>query len=209
MDKRRMALTVNNTKMDEFLELNRMAFSDNLPRNSESRAIGICLRWIKKEVPKIKWVVSFADATQCGDGTIYRASGFKLIQINKNKTLLRLSNGTIIADKTLNDFIGSDGKRLRSKIVNKKTVDHLIAPDGHRMSKGLSATPLKGFQLKYIYFLHEKEVLNLVPSILSFKEIGEKDAAMYKGKSAGSIGVDASGTQLEEGGSIPTPALQN
>lgn len=209
MDKRRMARTVKNTKMDEFLELNRMAFSDSLPRNSESRAIGICLRWIKKEVPKIKWVVSFADATQCGDGTIYRASGFKLIQINKNKTILKLSNGKVITDKSLNCFLGEDRKRLKSKIITKKSVDHLIGEGGHRASKELSMEPLKGFQLKYIYFLQEKEIKNLVPKILSFKEIGKKNAGMYKGKRAESIDVDAFGSQPKEGGSSPTSALHN
>lgn len=35
----------------------------------------------------IEWVVSFADATQCGDGTIYRASGFLLTGIRENKTV--------------------------------------------------------------------------------------------------------------------------
>ena len=35
---------VANTKFNDFLELNRMAFSDLLPRNSESRCISIALR---------------------------------------------------------------------------------------------------------------------------------------------------------------------
>ncbi|MGI9554962.1 MAG: hypothetical protein ACR2M6_03220, partial [Vampirovibrionia bacterium] len=39
------------------------------------------------------------DATQCGDGTIYRASGFKLTQINKNGTIYQLANGEIVAKR--------------------------------------------------------------------------------------------------------------
>lgn len=78
---------VKNTGFNEFIELNRMAFSDDLPKNSESRCIAICLKLIKKNAPHIKWVISFADATQCGDGTIYRASGFKLVGITVNKSL--------------------------------------------------------------------------------------------------------------------------
>ena len=73
MDKARMQGLVKGTGWSEFTELNRMAFADELPKNSESRCIGIALRLIKKNAPHIKWVVSFADGTQCGDGTIYRA----------------------------------------------------------------------------------------------------------------------------------------
>ena len=49
-----------------------MAFSDRLPRNSESRALAIAFKMIRKHYPHIEWVISFADGTQCGDGTIYR-----------------------------------------------------------------------------------------------------------------------------------------
>ena len=60
-----------------------MAFDDTLPKNSESQD-----RYLpataEKSAPQLKWVVSFADATQCGDGTIYRASGFVLTNIKPN-----------------------------------------------------------------------------------------------------------------------------
>ena len=70
---------VNKTKWNGFIELNRMAFDDVLPKNSESRCIAISVKLIRKKAPQIKWIISFADATQCGDGSIYRASNFKLV----------------------------------------------------------------------------------------------------------------------------------
>ena len=81
---------VKDTQWNSILELNRMAFSDRLPKNSESRAISVSLKIIKKQYPHIDWVLSFADATQCGDGAIYRASGFVLTDIRVN-TALRIS----------------------------------------------------------------------------------------------------------------------
>jgi len=39
LDKRKIQGLVKGTKWHEFIELNRLAFSDVLPRNSESRAI--------------------------------------------------------------------------------------------------------------------------------------------------------------------------
>lgn len=67
---------------NEMLELNRMAFDEVLPRNSESRCISVALKLIRKNAPHIRWILSFADGTHCGDGTIYRASGFKLTGIS-------------------------------------------------------------------------------------------------------------------------------
>ena len=84
---------VEGTGWNEFIELNRMAFDDYLPRNSESYCIAQSIRLIKKNAPHIKWIISFADACSCGDGTIYRASNFVLTGISKNKGMLLLPNG--------------------------------------------------------------------------------------------------------------------
>lgn len=112
-----------NAKWNEMLELNRMAFSPILPRNSESRCISVSIRLIRKHAPQVKWILSFADGTQCGDGTIYRASGFHLTQIGKNSTIVKLPNGQILASHGTSkvDFTG--------------------------------ATRLPGFQLRYIYLI--------------------------------------------------------
>ena len=70
LDKSKIQPLVKNTKWNEFIELNRMAFDDYLPKNSESRCIAYSIKLIKKNAPHIKWVISFADGCQCGDGTI-------------------------------------------------------------------------------------------------------------------------------------------
>ncbi len=86
MDKRKIQGLVSGTKWNEFIELNRMAFDDTLPRNSESRCIAVAMRLLRKYAPQIKWVISFADGAQCGDGAIYKASGFELLKITPNNT---------------------------------------------------------------------------------------------------------------------------
>jgi hypothetical protein len=98
-----------NSKWNEMLELNRMAFSDLLPRNAESRCIAVSIRLLKNKAPHIKWLLSFSDGTQCGDGTIYRASGFKLTGINKNSTIYKLPSGETIAKHgtSKKDFTGA------------------------------------------------------------------------------------------------------
>ena len=82
-DKKKIHPVVKNTKWNGMLEINRLAFTDILPKNSESRALSICMKIIKKKYSHIEWILSYADATQCGDGTIYRAMGFVLTSIKK------------------------------------------------------------------------------------------------------------------------------
>jgi hypothetical protein len=193
MDKRRVGALVENTKWNDFLELNRMAFSEALPRNSESRALSIAFKLIKKNYPHIEWIISFADGTQCGDGTIYRASGFVLTSIKKNSTMLLMPDGSIIADKTLNNSnnIGKNGRK------------------GSSIAKENGAKPLTGFQLRYVYFLNPKAKERLTVPIIPFSKIDEMGASMYKGISIKRGTKAISSDQLESGGAIPTATLQS
>ena len=188
MDKRKVQGLVKDTKFNGFLELNRMALADWLPPNGESRAIAVCLRLIKKNYPHIEWVVSYSDATQCGDGTIYGAAGFVLTSIKPNKTIMRMPDGEIIADLTLN--VGTEKWKAGNANFWRKH----------------GATNLPGFQLRYIYFLNPEAKKRLTVPILPFSEIQKQGAAMYKGEP--SIGSDASSHQLGEGGATPTGSLQ-
>jgi len=146
---------VKNTGWNEFIELNRMAFDDYLPKYSESRCISISIKLIKKNAPQIKWIISFADGTQCGDGTIYRASGFSLVGIVDNTSLR----------------------------VNPKTGEaiHIIQAYHLKISSEFRKwKPFEGKQLKYIYLI-DKSCKITVP-ILPFSKIDEIGAGMYKGQ---------------------------
>ena len=166
MDKSKVGATVNNTGWNEFIELNRMAFDDYLPKNSESRCIAISVRLLKKNAPHLKWIVSYADGTQCGDGTIYRASGFYLIGIKLNKQILNW-NGKIIAKKTL------DNKNFPK--IDGKYYSRYLLESG-------KAKPLVGYQLKYIYFIDKSKFKDLKVDIIPFSEIDKIGAGMYKGE---------------------------
>lgn len=115
-----------NEGWNSFLELNRMAFDDYLPKYSESRCIAITIRLLKKNAPHVKWILSYADGTQCGDGTIYRASGFKLYGINKNSTIYEMADGSSKAKHGTSkaDFTGAkkrQGNQFRYIYVIDKT----------------------------------------------------------------------------------------
>ena len=176
LDKRKMLGLVKGTGWNQMLELNRMAFSERLPRNSESRAMAVAFRLIKKHRPDIKWVLSFADGTQCGDGAIYRAAGFVLTAIKENKDLLRFPSGRVVHSMSI------------------KTSPTAIIPEVglsfHQISGGSSsmrvlcektgAVPLKGYQLRYVKFIDPTWADRLSVPTIPFGDIPPA-VRMYRG----------------------------
>ncbi|KRR17817.1 hypothetical protein CQ14_37640 [Bradyrhizobium lablabi] len=167
MDKSNIQGLVRETAWNGFLELNRLAFSEALPRNSESRALAVAMRMIKKHYPHIEWVISFADGCQCGDGTIYRAAGFVQTGIKVNKSLLRLSDGSVTHKMT--------------QVTGKNRADHFARTGGSWSGQGV---PLDGYQMRYIYFLAAARV-RLVPKEIPYAEIERRGAGMYRGIARG------------------------
>lgn len=169
-DKRKMLPLVKDTKWNEMIELNRMAFSDALPRFAESRAIAMAFKWMKKN-SEIKWCISFADGCQCGHGTIYQASNFKLIQIKENNQLILMPNGEVKHKLSLrpelNKDMVKDGYSSIQKWLNDKRVGHKV---------------IKGYMYKYIYFIDRSIEKNFTGKYIPFSKIKELDIEMYKGE---------------------------
>lgn len=157
-DKSKILPLVKNTKWNEFIELNRMAFDEYLPRNSESRCIAYSIKLIKKNAPQIKWIISFADGCQCGDGTIYRASNFLLTGIKENTGMRIDEKGNVYSQVTFS------------------------AHRPNEMDKFKKMKRLKGYQLRYIYFIDKNKVKDLTVPIIPFSKIDELNAGMYKGE---------------------------
>lgn len=148
---------VAGTSWNGMIELNRMAFSDRLPRNSESRAMSVAFRLMRKHYPHIEWVVSFSDGTQCGDGTIYRAAGFVLTDIRE-----------------------SDALRVNPKtgeVVHVIQAHHLMITQEFKTWK-----PTQGYQFRYVYFLNPEARNRLKVPVIPFSKIDEMGASMYKGE---------------------------
>jgi hypothetical protein len=167
IDTRKTLTLVEGTSWDGYLELNRLAFSDELPRNSESRAIAYALREIARRYPHVQWVVSYSDATQCGDGTIYRAAGFWLTSIRKNSTLWRAPDGAVVSN------VG---------VASSPQLQNRYAIDGTRRSmRAAGFEPLAGYQLRYIKPLHDGVRERLTVPIIPYDQIPD-EVRMYRGQ---------------------------
>ena len=179
LDKSKIVGLVKDTKWNEFLELNRMAFDDYLPRNSESRCISFAMKLLKKNAPHVKWIISFADACSCGDGTIYRASNFVLTDIRKNDGLYVLPNGEVIHQLT----VMSNPNQRRPELDGKTFFE--ISGGKYSIRAYTDYTKAKakdGYQLRYIYFIDKSYKDKLTVPIIPFSKIDELGAGMYKGE---------------------------
>jgi hypothetical protein len=224
LDKRKIQGLVDETGWNNFIELNRMAFSDVLPRNSESRAMAVAFRLIKKHYPHIDWVISFADGTQCGDGAIYRAAGFVLTGLKVNSQIweapnvesfdglglgLRKNPGVkekanqIFSRMSLTDGRSKQQQQQAKQIVSRATStkgSHILETGASSMRPFIEAgwKPKKGFQLRYIYFLNKVARERLSVPVLPFSKIEEMGAAMYKGEKITRVKQAMTGDQLEQ-----------
>lgn len=184
MDKSKVLGLVSGTGWNEMLELNRMAFDPVLPKNSESRAISIAVKLLKKNAPHIKWILSFSDATQCGDGSIYRASGFVLTSIKKNNQIWVAPDDSRFSRVALTDNHSPVQKAKAQKVISRMSMTESknAVTGGATMRPYIDAgfKPLDGYQLRYILLI-DKSCKITVP-VIPFSKIDEIGAGMYRGK---------------------------
>lgn len=178
LDKRRLIQIVEGTGWNQMCELNRMAFADSLPRNSESRALAVACRLLRVHAPHLKWFVTFADATQCGDGTIYRAAGFLLTQIHANKSIVEA------AGERFTDVGYRTGAALRARVNRAVGIPETGTGSLARlMARGGRVLP--GFQIRYVKFLDPSWRARLAAPVLPYSDIGARGASMYRGRPGG------------------------
>jgi len=194
----------NEIGWNEFIELHRLAFTDVLPRNSESRAISVAMKLIKKHAPHVKVVISYADGTQCGDGTIYRASGFILTGINENNSMWKMPDGEIVCSLVFNPGFQPNSKKGSIKARYGKTGSEASIT----FLKRIGAERLSGFQLRYMFFIDPAYRARLTVPELPYSEIERRGAGMYKGIKRGRGETDSAPQSNEEtGGASPTRPL--
>ncbi len=217
LDKRKIQGLVTGTQWHEFIELNRMAFTDALPRNSESRAIAVAMRLLCQHAPQLKWVISFADATQCGDGTIYRASGFVLTGIKRNTQIWQAPAGGATFSRTaLTDgrSKGQQAEAVRLSRVSATKAQNILQTGAASMRQFQEAgfVPLDGYQLRYIYFIDPSYRARLTVPELPYSEIDRLGAGMYRGEKrnqAGEATSVAPDDQSGQDGATPIHPLLN
>lgn len=79
---------------ENMFELNRMVMVDSEPRNSESRAISLCNKWLRKNTD-IQWLLSFSDGKEGNVGYIYQATNWKYLGYRVSNSFYELDGDVV------------------------------------------------------------------------------------------------------------------
>jgi hypothetical protein len=109
------------TKEKDVLELRRLVLLDEAGKNCESRVIGFCLRYIRKNDKSIKVIVSYADPNHGHSGIIYKASNFEYLgRSSPDKGYVDKETGKVYHSRALRTKYKGKYKPFVEKLRKKK-----------------------------------------------------------------------------------------
>lgn len=100
---------------DNVIELRRLCCIDDTPKNTESYFIAKTIKMLRKDWRKDGIIVSYADAEYGHEGTIYKASNFRMVGFVKGAKVI-LYNGKRYHDKTIRTKYNGELKPFARKI---------------------------------------------------------------------------------------------
>jgi hypothetical protein len=105
---------VKEAKPDDCLTLTRLWLSDELPRNSESRVLGIVLGNLKRHT-NLKLLVSYADPVQGHLGIIYQATNWIYTGLSETMPLYDLGDGKVRHSRSFSHAFGTHSVQYFAK----------------------------------------------------------------------------------------------
>ena len=70
-----------------WLELTRMYFVDEAPKNTESRGLAMMRRWVRVWMPEIKALLAYSDPAAGHQGTVYAADNWARFGLTRNSQI--------------------------------------------------------------------------------------------------------------------------
>ena len=101
---------VARAEADDCLTLTRLWVSDDLPKNSESKILGIVLRNLRRYTD-LKFVLTYADPTQGHLGTIYQATNWIYTGLSNPTPLYDLGDGRLRHCRSVSASLGTRSVR--------------------------------------------------------------------------------------------------
>lgn len=122
-------LLLSAAKPQDVATLARFYLQDSLPKNSESRVLGIILRLLRK-MKSWKFLLSYADPAFGHIGTIYKASGWLYLGKTEANGYIALDKNRLVHPRTVYRWFGTNSvKELQEFGISAK---HSYCPGKHR-----------------------------------------------------------------------------
>ena len=113
---------VESATADDCLALTRLWLSDDLPKNSESRVLGVITRALKRGT-SVKFLVSYSDPAVSHLGTIYQATGWVYTGLSEAMPLYDVGDGKQRHSRSLSHAYGTHSvKYFKSHGVGIKVI---------------------------------------------------------------------------------------
>jgi hypothetical protein len=140
---------VNGASSDDAVTLTRLWLADELPKNSESKILGVALRSLMKET-SLKFVIAYSDPAFGHLGIIYQATNWLYTGLSYATGLYDIGDGVLHHSRSLAHQLGSHSIHyLTSQGINAKIIPQQA-------------------KYRYIYFLDESWRSRLAVPILPY-----------------------------------------
>ena len=136
---------------DDAITLTRLWLDDQLPRNSESRVLGIVLRSLRRHT-SLRFVLTYADPSADHVGTIYMAGGWLYVGLSEATPLYDLGDGVARHSRTVAHAIGTHSL----KHFARHGIEVRVVPQARKH--------------RYVYLLDPTVRNRLLVSVLPFPE---------------------------------------
>ena len=129
----------------DYLEIGRMCMTEEMPRNSESQMLSQLVKWLRKNIPELKVLFTWADGMIGKVGYVYQASNF--IYAGYSDGEMYMKDGVKIHVRQMKSFLVPDGQ-TDSRITVRPTAEQM---------RRYNILHFKGKQYRYLMFLCGKQ----------------------------------------------------
>lgn len=145
---------VRDARPEDCLTLSRFWLKDELPRNSESRVIGMTLRILRRSTD-VKFVITYADPAEGHTGVIYQATNWLYTGLSEATPMFDFGDGIARHSRTVSHSLGTQNTSF-------------LAGQGFDLKRVRQKR-----KHRYIYFLHRTRRNRLTCPILPYPKLKE------------------------------------
>lgn len=129
---------------EDYLEIGRMAMTDEMGRNSETQMLSQLARWMKANTPEVKVLFTWADGMVGKVGYVYQAANFVYAGYSGGEMYMK--DGVKLHVRQMKSFLVPEGVK-DERITVRPTLEQMCE---------YGIRHYRGKQYRYLYFLCDK-----------------------------------------------------